>query len=75
MLCIQYLIVVIVVFILWSVSLIVCVDLCAVFRFIVLLFCVMCVISLLCLIVLLLAPGKNPFAVKINNNFLLNVLL
>jgi type IV secretory pathway component VirB8 len=40
----------------------------AVFRLIVVLFCVMCVICLLCLIVLPLPPGKNPFAVKINNN-------
>jgi hypothetical protein len=32
------------------------------------LFCVMCVICLLCLIVLPLPPGKNPFAVKTNNN-------
>jgi hypothetical protein len=30
------------------------------------LFCVMCVICVLCLIVVPLAPGKNPFAVKIN---------
>jgi hypothetical protein len=28
----------------------------------------MCVISVLCLIVVPLPPGKNPFAVKINNN-------
>jgi hypothetical protein len=28
----------------------------------------MCVICLLCLIVLLLPPGKNPLAAKINNN-------
>jgi hypothetical protein len=51
-----------------SVSFIVCVVLCAVFRLIVALFCVMCVISLLCLIVLPLTPGKNPFGVKINNS-------
>jgi hypothetical protein len=44
----------------------VCVVLCAVFRFMVVLFCVMCVICLLCLIVLPLPPGKNPFEVKIN---------
>jgi hypothetical protein len=31
-------------------------------------FCVMCVISVLCLIVVPLPPDKNPFAVKINNN-------
>jgi hypothetical protein len=40
----------------------VCVDLCAVFRLIVVLFCV------LCLIVVRLPPGRNQFAVKINNN-------
>jgi hypothetical protein len=56
------------VFILCSVSFIVCVVLCAVFCLIVVLFCVMCVICLLCLIVLLLPPDKIPFAVKINNN-------
>jgi hypothetical protein len=65
-----YIIVVVIVFILCSVSLIVCVVLCAVFRLIVVLFCVMCVICLLCLIVLALPPGKNPFAVEINNNIL-----
>jgi hypothetical protein len=32
------------------------------------LFCVMHVICMLCLIVVPLPPGKNPFAVKINNN-------
>jgi hypothetical protein len=32
------------------------------------LFCVMCVIRVLRLIVVPLPPGKNPFAVKINNN-------
>jgi hypothetical protein len=36
--------------------------LCAVFRLIVMLFCVMC------LIVVRLPPGRNQFAVKINNN-------
>jgi hypothetical protein len=41
---------------------IVCVVLSAVFRLIVALFCV------LCLIVVPLPPGKYPFAVKINNN-------
>jgi hypothetical protein len=51
-------------------SFIVCVVLCAVFRFIVVLFCVMCVICLLCLIVLPLPTGKNPLAVKINNDML-----
>jgi hypothetical protein len=47
---------------------IVCVVLCAVFRLIVVLFCVMCVIYVLCLTVVPLPQGKNPFAVKINNN-------
>jgi hypothetical protein len=47
------------------VSFIVCVVLCAVFRLIVVLSCVMCVICLLCLIVFPLPPGKNPFAVRI----------
>jgi hypothetical protein len=46
----------------------VCVVLCTVFRLIVMLFCVMCVIYVLCLIAVPLPPGKNPFAVKINNN-------
>jgi flagellar biogenesis protein FliO len=46
----------------------VCVVLCAVFRLIVVLFCVMCIICVLCLIVVRLPPGRNPFAVKINNN-------
>jgi hypothetical protein len=46
----------------------VCVVLCAVFRLIVVLFCVMRVICVLCLIVVPLPPGENPFAVKINNN-------
>jgi hypothetical protein len=32
------------------------------------LFCVMFVICVLCLIVVLLPPAKNPFAVKINTN-------
>jgi hypothetical protein len=52
-----------------SVSVIVCVVLCAVFRLIVVLFCVMCVICVLSLIVVPLPPGKYPFAVKINNNY------
>jgi uncharacterized membrane protein len=47
---------------------IVCVVLCAVFRLIVVLFRVICVICVLCLIVVPLPPGRNPFAVKINNN-------
>jgi hypothetical protein len=46
----------------------VCVVLCAVFRLIVVLFCVMCVIIVLCLIVVPLPPGQYLFAVKINNN-------
>jgi hypothetical protein len=29
---------------------------------------VMCIICILCLIIVLLPQGKNPFAVKINNN-------
>jgi hypothetical protein len=41
---------------------ILCVVLCAVFRLIVVIFCV------LCLIVVPLPPGENPFAVKININ-------
>jgi hypothetical protein len=45
---------------------IVCVFLCTVFRLIVVLFCVMCVVYVLCLIVVPLPPGENPFAVKIN---------
>jgi hypothetical protein len=32
------------------------------------LFCVMCDICVLCLIVVPLPPGRNPFTVKINNN-------
>jgi hypothetical protein len=49
-----------IVFIVCSVSFIVCVVLseCGV------LFCVMCVICVLCLIVVSLPPGKNPFSVK-----------
>jgi hypothetical protein len=31
------------------------------------LFCVMCVICVLCLIVVPLLPGRNPFAININN--------
>jgi hypothetical protein len=46
----------------------VCVVLCAVFRLIVVLFCVMRVICVLCLIVVPLPPRKYSFAVKINNN-------
>jgi hypothetical protein len=32
------------------------------------LFCVLCLFRLLCLIVVPLPPGTDPFAVKINNN-------
>jgi hypothetical protein len=46
----------------------VCVILCTVFRLIVDLFCVMYVVCMLCLIVVPLPPGENPFAVKIDNN-------
>jgi hypothetical protein len=38
------------------------------YRLIVVLFCVKCVICLLYLIVVPLPPDKNPFAVKINNS-------
>jgi hypothetical protein len=48
---IEIYIIVVAIFILCSVSFIVCVVLCAVFHLIVVLFCVMCVICLLCLIV------------------------
>jgi heme/copper-type cytochrome/quinol oxidase subunit 1 len=58
----------VIVFVVCSVSFIVCVVLCAVFHLIVVLFCVMCVICVLCLTVVPLLPGKNPFAVKKNNN-------
>jgi hypothetical protein len=51
-----------------SVSFIVCVVLCAVFCLSVVCYFVMCVICVLCLIVVPLPPGKNPSAVKINNN-------
>jgi hypothetical protein len=46
----------------------ICVDMYIFDLLIVVLFCVMCVICVLCLIVAPLPPGKNPFAVKINNN-------
>jgi hypothetical protein len=46
----------------------VCVVLCNVFRYIVVLFCVMCVVCVLYLIVVPPPPGENPFAVKISNN-------
>jgi hypothetical protein len=44
----------------------VCVFLCTVFCLIVVLFCVMRVVCVLCLIVVPMPPGENPFAVKIN---------
>jgi hypothetical protein len=47
---------------------IVCVVLCAVLRSIVVLFCLMCVIGVLCVIVVPLSSGITPLAVKINNN-------
>jgi hypothetical protein len=46
---------------------IVCVVLCAVFRMIVVLFCFMCVIGVLCLTVVPLPPGESSFSVKISN--------
>jgi hypothetical protein len=51
-----------------SVPFIVCVVLCAVLFEHGVLFCVMCVICALHLIVLPLPLGKTPFAAKINNN-------
>jgi hypothetical protein len=51
-------------FIVCSVSFIVCVVLCAVFRLSVVYYSVRCVICVFCLIVVPLSPGKNPFAVK-----------
>jgi hypothetical protein len=42
----------------------VCVVLCTVFHLIVVLYCVMYVVCVLCLIVVPLPPGENPFAVK-----------
>jgi hypothetical protein len=44
------------------------VILCTAFRLIVVLFCAMCVVSVLCLIVVPLPSGETPFAVKMNNN-------
>jgi hypothetical protein len=44
----------------------VCVVLCTVFRLIVVLFCVMCFVCVLRLIVVPLPPGENPLTVKIN---------
>jgi hypothetical protein len=51
-----------------SVSFIVCVVLCAVLYERGVLFCVMSVVCVLCLSIVSLPPGKDPFAVKINNN-------
>jgi hypothetical protein len=48
------------------VSFIVCVVLCTVVRLIVVLFCVMYVVCVLCLIVVPLPSGENPFTFKIN---------
>jgi hypothetical protein len=56
-----------IVYIMCSVSLIVCVVLCAKFYLSAVCYFV-CVIYVLCLIVVPLPPGKNQFAVKINNN-------
>jgi hypothetical protein len=53
----------------------VCVVLCAVFRLIVVLFYVMCVIYLLRLSVVSLPPCKNPLAFKINNEIIINAPL
>jgi hypothetical protein len=50
---------------------IVCVVLCAVFRLTVVLFSVIYVICVLCLTVVPLPPGEDPFAVKINNILIL----
>jgi hypothetical protein len=50
------------------VSFIVCVVLCAVLCLSVVCYFVWCVTCELCLIVVPLPPGKNPFAVKISNN-------
>jgi hypothetical protein len=46
----------------------VCAVSCAVFRLIVVLFCVMYVVCVLCLTVVPLPPGENPFAVKYKYN-------
>jgi hypothetical protein len=45
--------------------------LCAVFRLIFVLFCVMRVICVVCLIVLPLPPAKPPFVVKINKKYII----
>jgi hypothetical protein len=50
---------------------IVCVILCTMFRLIVVLFCVKYVVCVLCLTVVPLPPGENPFAVKINNKIII----
>jgi hypothetical protein len=57
------------VFIVCNVHFIVCVDLCAVFCLRMVCYFVRCVyFCLLCLIVVPLPPGRNPFAVQLNNN-------
>jgi hypothetical protein len=45
-----------------------CVYFCVLCSFDCVLFCVMCVVCVLCLMVVPLPLGKNPFAVKVNNN-------
>jgi hypothetical protein len=57
-----------IVFIVCSVSFIVCVVLCVVFCLRVVCYFVWCVICVLCLIVVALPPGKNPFTAKVNNS-------
>jgi hypothetical protein len=52
----------------YSVSIIICIVVCCVLFERGVLFCVMCVICVLCLFVVPLPLGKNPFAVKVNNN-------
>jgi hypothetical protein len=52
-----------------NVSFIVCVALCAVFRLSVVCYFVQYVyFCVLCLIAVPLSPGKNPFAIQLNNN-------
>jgi hypothetical protein len=53
---------------------IVCVVLFTVFRLIVVLFCAMCGVCVLCFSVVPLPPGENPFAVK-NKCHVLTLLL
>jgi hypothetical protein len=52
-------------------SFIVCVILCDVFCLRAVCYFVSCVICVLCLIVVTLLSGKNPLAVKVNNNILI----